>query len=211
MKSASYSTLFKKIYIYISWGAKLDQKPTKEALVILCSRIRFFLPINKSASESIFKIVQHQHSSSHLDWLLGYAEQVGSRKKTEKGERREEKWSSVKAKVHVSFSFFSPDVDTTKDPCQKVKCSRHKVCIAQGYQRAVCVNRKKLEHRWVCVAHGQELTNSQNRKIVKKKIFFTHTNMSSTQPSTHSIVCCKLECLSLSATLVVLKLVCAPV
>ncbi|KAL0964572.1 hypothetical protein UPYG_G00325810 [Umbra pygmaea] len=39
------------------------------------------------------------------------------------------------------------NLDTTKDPCQKVKCSRQKVCIAQGYQRAVCVNRKKLEHR----------------------------------------------------------------
>uniref|UniRef100_H3CTA0 Testican-2 n=1 Tax=Tetraodon nigroviridis TaxID=99883 RepID=H3CTA0_TETNG len=39
------------------------------------------------------------------------------------------------------------NVDTTKDPCQKIKCSRHKVCIAQGYQRAVCINRKKLEHR----------------------------------------------------------------
>ncbi|KAM3862522.1 testican-2 [Diretmus argenteus] len=39
------------------------------------------------------------------------------------------------------------NLDTTKDPCQKVKCNRHKVCIAQGYQRAVCVNRKKLEHR----------------------------------------------------------------
>ncbi|XP_046888329.1 testican-2-like isoform X2 [Hypomesus transpacificus] len=38
-------------------------------------------------------------------------------------------------------------VDTTKDPCQKVKCSRHKVCVAQGYQRAMCVNRKKLEQR----------------------------------------------------------------
>ncbi|MGH0158998.1 UNVERIFIED_CONTAM: hypothetical protein FKN15_037711 [Acipenser sinensis] len=38
-------------------------------------------------------------------------------------------------------------VDTTKDPCQKVKCSRHKICIAQGYQKAMCVNRKKLEHR----------------------------------------------------------------
>lgn len=37
--------------------------------------------------------------------------------------------------------------DTTKDPCQNVKCSRHKVCVAQGYQRAMCVNRKKLEHR----------------------------------------------------------------
>ncbi|XP_061693249.1 testican-2 isoform X5 [Syngnathoides biaculeatus] len=41
----------------------------------------------------------------------------------------------------------SDNVDTTKDPCQKVKCSRHKVCMAQGYQRAVCINRKKLEHR----------------------------------------------------------------
>ncbi|NXU48906.1 TICN2 protein, partial [Turnix velox] len=32
-------------------------------------------------------------------------------------------------------------------PCQKVKCSRHKVCVAQGYQRAVCISRRKLEHR----------------------------------------------------------------
>uniref|UniRef100_A0A3P8WGI8 Testican-2 n=1 Tax=Cynoglossus semilaevis TaxID=244447 RepID=A0A3P8WGI8_CYNSE len=39
------------------------------------------------------------------------------------------------------------NMDTTKDPCQNVKCSRHKVCVAQGYQRAMCVNRKKLEHR----------------------------------------------------------------
>ncbi|XP_029464896.1 testican-2 isoform X2 [Rhinatrema bivittatum] len=38
-------------------------------------------------------------------------------------------------------------LDTTKDPCQKVKCSRHKVCIAHGYQRAMCISRKKLEHR----------------------------------------------------------------
>ncbi len=48
----------------------------------------------------------------------------------------------------LGTSLFIPDVDTTKDPCQKVKCSRHKVCVAQGYQRAVCVNRKTLEHRW---------------------------------------------------------------
>ncbi|CAF95519.1 unnamed protein product, partial [Tetraodon nigroviridis] len=38
-------------------------------------------------------------------------------------------------------------VDTTKDPCQNVKCSRHKVCVAQGYQRAMCVNRRKLEQK----------------------------------------------------------------
>lgn len=48
------------------------------------------------------------------------------------------------------------NVDTTKDPCQKVKCSRHKVCVAQGYQRAVCVNRKKLEYRLKDPALGQQ-------------------------------------------------------
>ncbi|KAM9831187.1 testican-2 [Neosynchiropus ocellatus] len=37
--------------------------------------------------------------------------------------------------------------DTTKDPCVNVKCSRHKMCVAQGYQRAMCVSRKKVEHR----------------------------------------------------------------
>uniref|UniRef100_A0A8B9G7E6 SPARC (osteonectin), cwcv and kazal like domains proteoglycan 2 n=1 Tax=Amazona collaria TaxID=241587 RepID=A0A8B9G7E6_9PSIT len=44
-------------------------------------------------------------------------------------------------------SFCPAALDTTKDPCQKVKCSRHKVCVAQGYQRAMCISRKKLEHR----------------------------------------------------------------
>ncbi|KAI4874195.1 hypothetical protein NFI96_008670 [Prochilodus magdalenae] len=48
------------------------------------------------------------------------------------------------------------DVDTTKDPCQKVKCSRHKTCVAQGYQRAVCVNRKKLEYRLKHPVSGQQ-------------------------------------------------------
>ncbi|KAL7889971.1 hypothetical protein AOLI_G00022290, partial [Acnodon oligacanthus] len=48
------------------------------------------------------------------------------------------------------------NVDTTKDPCQKVKCSRHKTCVAQGYQRAVCVNRKKLEYRLKHPLSGQQ-------------------------------------------------------
>lgn len=41
----------------------------------------------------------------------------------------------------------SAETDTTKDPCLSMKCSRHKVCVSQGFQRAVCVTRKKLEHR----------------------------------------------------------------
>ncbi|XP_051946201.1 testican-2-like [Xyrauchen texanus] len=52
------------------------------------------------------------------------------------------------------------NVDTTKDPCQKVKCNRHKVCVAQGYQRAVCVNRKKLEHRLKQQVISQQQENS---------------------------------------------------
>ena len=49
----------------------------------------------------------------------------------------------------VLLFFVFAAMDITKDPCQNVKCSRHKMCVAQGYQRAMCVNRKKLEHRWV--------------------------------------------------------------
>ncbi|XP_053737597.1 testican-2-like [Synchiropus splendidus] len=47
--------------------------------------------------------------------------------------------------------------DTTKDPCVNVKCSRHKVCVAQGYQRAMCVSRKKIEHR---VRQSEEVRES---------------------------------------------------
>ncbi|XP_069741642.1 testican-2 isoform X2 [Narcine bancroftii] len=42
---------------------------------------------------------------------------------------------------------FDEALDPTKDPCQKVKCSRHKICISQGQQRAMCISRKKLQNR----------------------------------------------------------------
>ncbi|XP_062851304.1 testican-2 [Trichomycterus rosablanca] len=48
------------------------------------------------------------------------------------------------------------NVDTTKDPCQKVKCSPHKVCVSQGYQRAICINHKKLEYRLKHSVSGQQ-------------------------------------------------------
>lgn len=103
------------------------------------------------------------------------------------------------------FHFFPPDVDTTKDPCQKVKCSRHKVCIAQGYQRAVCVNRKKLEHRWVSVA-----PQAPTPKTHTYKSSCIHSNMLATQPSLQCMGCDGLGCVSPSATLVIIKLVCTP-
>ncbi|XP_043918142.1 testican-3 [Protopterus annectens] len=35
-------------------------------------------------------------------------------------------------------------LDSTKDPCLKTKCSRHKVCVAQDFQKAVCVSHRRL-------------------------------------------------------------------
>ncbi|XP_048461625.1 testican-3-like [Rhincodon typus] len=40
-----------------------------------------------------------------------------------------------------------PGLDSTKDPCLNVKCSRHKVCIAQDNHRVVCISHRRLTHR----------------------------------------------------------------
>uniref|UniRef100_A0A2K6GIE7 SPARC (osteonectin), cwcv and kazal like domains proteoglycan 3 n=1 Tax=Propithecus coquereli TaxID=379532 RepID=A0A2K6GIE7_PROCO len=41
---------------------------------------------------------------------------------------------------------FDQALDPAKDPCSKMKCSRHKVCIAQDPQTAVCVSHRRLTH-----------------------------------------------------------------
>ncbi|XP_059820860.1 testican-3 isoform X2 [Hypanus sabinus] len=38
------------------------------------------------------------------------------------------------------------DQDAAKDPCLNVKCSRHKVCIAQDNHRVVCISHRRLTH-----------------------------------------------------------------
>ncbi|XP_015205471.1 testican-1 isoform X2 [Lepisosteus oculatus] len=37
-------------------------------------------------------------------------------------------------------------LDATKDPCLKVKCPPHKVCVSHDYQTAICINHKQLMH-----------------------------------------------------------------
>uniref|UniRef100_UPI00398E8EDE testican-3 isoform X1 n=1 Tax=Pristiophorus japonicus TaxID=55135 RepID=UPI00398E8EDE len=37
-------------------------------------------------------------------------------------------------------------LDSTKNPCLNVKCSRHKVCIAQDNHRVVCISHRRLTH-----------------------------------------------------------------
>uniref|UniRef100_A0A8C6HNF4 Testican-1 n=1 Tax=Mus spicilegus TaxID=10103 RepID=A0A8C6HNF4_MUSSI len=39
---------------------------------------------------------------------------------------------------------YNAPLDPSKDPCLKVKCSPHKVCVTQDYQTALCVSRKHL-------------------------------------------------------------------
>ncbi|KAM4819555.1 testican-1 isoform 2-T2 [Thomomys bottae] len=39
---------------------------------------------------------------------------------------------------------FDQALDPSKDPCLKVKCSPHKVCVTQDYQTALCLSRKHL-------------------------------------------------------------------
>ncbi|KAG8453853.1 hypothetical protein GDO86_000469 [Hymenochirus boettgeri] len=41
---------------------------------------------------------------------------------------------------------FDQALDPNKDPCLKVKCSRHKVCIAQDQENAVCISHRRLTH-----------------------------------------------------------------
>ncbi|NXR37881.1 TICN3 protein, partial [Zosterops hypoxanthus] len=41
---------------------------------------------------------------------------------------------------------FDQALDPAKDPCLKMKCSRHKVCVAQDQQTAVCISHRRLTH-----------------------------------------------------------------
>uniref|UniRef100_A0AAV2LJ96 Uncharacterized protein n=1 Tax=Knipowitschia caucasica TaxID=637954 RepID=A0AAV2LJ96_KNICA len=48
---------------------------------------------------------------------------------------------------HTEDGANADQTDSTKDPCVRVRCSRHKVCVSQGLQRAVCLSRGKLDQR----------------------------------------------------------------
>ncbi|XP_070595309.1 testican-1 isoform X3 [Erythrolamprus reginae] len=41
---------------------------------------------------------------------------------------------------------FDQALDPSKDPCLKVKCSPHKVCVTHDYETATCISRKQLVH-----------------------------------------------------------------
>ncbi|XP_065734700.1 testican-3 isoform X2 [Phocoena phocoena] len=57
-------------------------------------------------------------------------------------------WSPGKA--------FDGALDPTKDPCLRLKCSRHEVCVIQGSQTAVCVGHRRLTHSMKDAGVGQK-------------------------------------------------------
>lgn len=82
---------------------------------------------------------------------------------------RESSQTALSKKEKKQHVFFLPAaVDTTKDPCQNVKCSRNKMCVAHGYQRAMCVSRKKVEHRYVESVSGDQRKEEEGQD----KFFF---------------------------------------
>lgn len=46
--------------------------------------------------------------------------------------------------LYLCFMFLG--LDPAKDPCLKIKCSRHKVCVAEDYKTASCVSQRRV--RW---------------------------------------------------------------
>ncbi|KAI4541215.1 hypothetical protein MG293_008357 [Ovis ammon polii] len=52
--------------------------------------------------------------------------------------------SQVDSDTDAPTSLTVEALDPSKDPCLKVKCSPHKVCVTQDYQTALCVSRKHL-------------------------------------------------------------------
>uniref|UniRef100_A0A8C1YZC2 SPARC (osteonectin), cwcv and kazal like domains proteoglycan 3 n=1 Tax=Cyprinus carpio TaxID=7962 RepID=A0A8C1YZC2_CYPCA len=42
---------------------------------------------------------------------------------------------------------FDQALDPAKDPCLKIKCGRHKVCVAEGYQTPTCVSQRRMSFK----------------------------------------------------------------
>ncbi|XP_062333743.1 testican-3 [Osmerus eperlanus] len=42
---------------------------------------------------------------------------------------------------------FDQALDPAKDPCLKIKCGRHKVCVAEDYQTATCVSQRRVSFK----------------------------------------------------------------
>uniref|UniRef100_A0AAQ5Z7V8 SPARC (osteonectin), cwcv and kazal like domains proteoglycan 1 n=1 Tax=Amphiprion ocellaris TaxID=80972 RepID=A0AAQ5Z7V8_AMPOC len=80
----------------------------------------------------------------------GTKSHAGSAKKTVqdgKAAGESKQWRAMED--HVDEGAHTPihtSPDATKDPCLKVRCPPHKVCVSHDYQTAICTNHKQPAH-----------------------------------------------------------------
>ncbi|XP_066488292.1 testican-3 isoform X2 [Tiliqua scincoides] len=71
---------------------------------------------------------------------------------------------------------FDQALDPAKDPCLKMKCSRHKVCVAQDQQTAVCISHRRLTHsmKEAGLGHKQWRVGPLSSKCKQCPAVYTH-------------------------------------
>ncbi|XP_004390129.1 testican-3 isoform X3 [Trichechus manatus latirostris] len=63
---------------------------------------------------------------------------------------------------------FDQALDPATDPCLKMKCSRHKVCIAQDSQTAVCISHRRIPHSMKEIGVGRKQWRSPMSSTCKQ-------------------------------------------
>lgn len=63
-----------------------------------------------------------------------------------------ERWDKFRDEVEEPRAWnpskpFDQALDPAKDPCLKIKCSRHKVCVAEDYKTATCVSQRRISFK----------------------------------------------------------------
>uniref|UniRef100_A0A8C4SDQ6 Testican-3 n=1 Tax=Erpetoichthys calabaricus TaxID=27687 RepID=A0A8C4SDQ6_ERPCA len=94
---------------------------------------------------------------------------------------------------HNNFSFFvSLALDATKDPCLKVKCPPHKVCVSHDYLTAICISHKHLKPRRANLAARKHWTGVTSLAKCKPCPTLHSTSVCGSDGHTYSSKC-KME------------------
>ncbi|KAJ8399303.1 hypothetical protein AAFF_G00413410 [Aldrovandia affinis] len=115
-------------------SADITRKMLKAALLSVCA----------VACCQIFPAAARSDGGNFLDdkWLSGRWDQFRDEAGT---------WNPGKP--------FDQALDPAKDPCLKIKCSRHKVCVVEGH-RTNCISQRRMSFKWSIPPRSAEVTGT---------------------------------------------------